>query len=630
MCGIAGIIDFGHGSSEKTLGSMTAALHHRGPDNASCSFHTDAAAQIGLGHARLSILDLSPAGNQPMHYKSLSIVFNGEIYNFRELRKELESEGHTFVSNSDTEVILHAFEAWGVACVHRFIGMFAFLLHDRQAGKIYGFRDRAGVKPFFYYHHDNLFLFASELKAFHKHPRFRKEINIQALYAYFDFGYVPSPHSIFEHTYKVQPGHYFCFDLEKRALSFHRYWNVDDGYFRPKLDISYPEARQHLSTILESAFRYRLVSDVPVGIFLSGGYDSTAVTAILQKNTGQKLKTFTIGFSEGNNEAPYARRVAEHLGTDHYEHYCTDQEVRDIIYDLPVIYDEPFADSSAIPTILVSRFARQQITVALSADAGDEIFAGYKTYRALYRKFRHIQRVPHFLRTPAGMATRALQHALPGSKATLKHKLESFSKLMLTPEHEAGMALLRKYYRLPEQYRDRFIRRKNEALRTRYDDDPSHYHHFMDMLCASGYKSFLENDLMTKVDRATMSVSLEGREPFLDHRIIEFVSQLPISYKFNKTTSKRILRDIVHDHVPREMMDRPKAGFTIPIHRSLQNGLDFFLDDYLSPEKLSKSELFHHDFLNENVKRFRAKKFPYKPFIWKLLVFQMWYEKWME
>ena len=367
----------------------------------------------GLGHRRLSIIDLSNAASQPMQFENLYIVFNGEIYNYNEIRDELIAKGHQFSTHSDTEVILHAFKEWGNKCVDRFIGMFAFVIYDKLQQKVFCVRDRAGVKPFFWYHKKGLFLFASELKAFHQHPGFEKEMNTDAVAAFMQYGYVPTPHCIFNDTYKLQPGHTLTLDLQTEKIAIEKYWDVLDFYNKPKLTISLPDAITETERILEKAFQYRMVADVPVGVFLSGGYDSTCVTALLQKNSTSKINTFTIGVHDkGLNEAPFAKATADHLGTNHTEYYCTSHEALEIVPDLPFYYDEPFADSSAIPTTLVSKLARQKVTVALSADAGDEIFAGYNKYDYIARVKNKIDKVPSPLRK--GVA--AMMQHIPAHK----------------------------------------------------------------------------------------------------------------------------------------------------------------------------------------------------------------------
>lgn len=379
MCGIAGFVDFNARNSKEHLISMTDALMHRGPDASGYYFEQKPQFSIGLGHRRLSIIDLSPAGNQPMQFSNgrYWIIFNGEIYNFAEIKEKLVRLGHHFDTQSDTEVILHAYQEWGMEALEHFIGMFAFVLYDTHLETLICCRDRAGVKPFFYFWKDGVFLFGSELKAFIPNPFFKKEIEINAVGSFMQFGYIPAPHCIFKNCFKLLPAHYLQLNLKTREIETTKYWNVYDFYNRKKLKISVGDAVTETEKVLEKAFNYRMVADVPVGVFLSGGYDSTCLVALLQKNHSKKLKTYTIGFEDEKlNEAKYAREIANLFNTDHHEYYCTEKDALNVIPDLPYFFDEPFADNSAIPTILVSKMARQSVTVALSADAGDEIFGG--------------------------------------------------------------------------------------------------------------------------------------------------------------------------------------------------------------------------------------------------------------
>lgn len=629
MCGITGFIDFNKNSSSEILEKMVGTLKHRGPDDWGARIFSSERALVGLGQTRLSIIDTSSQGHQPMEYKELSIVFNGEIYNYKEIKKELSNLGHQFVSHSDTEVILHAFEEWAEACVAKFIGMFAFVIYDKVKQTVHAFRDRVGVKPFFYYQKNGIILFSSELKAFHKHTKFDKTIDVNALAAYFDYGYVPSPYCIFQDTYKLDPGHYLKLDLTRNEMEIQEYWNSDNFYARPKLTVSYQEAKKELHQLLISAYNYRMVADVPVGVFLSGGYDSTSVAAILQDSSSQKIKTFTIGFEEGNNEAPYAKENAAYLGTDHYEYYCSENEAKEIIKDLPYFYDEPFGDSSAIPTTLVSKFAKQQVTVALSADGGDEIFCGYQSYPKAAKTMKRIRNYPSFIRPFAKTAIGLGAKIIPESSHQLKHKMRGLSDSLTTNDFEVALNIFHKSRQLPRHIRNRFLTNEVMELKTPFIVKHQIHNSIVEMLMAVDYKTYLPNDILTKVDRATMSASLEGREPILDHRIFEFAAQLPIDYKYDGLTTKRILKDITHEYIPKEMMDRPKTGFSLPIAKWLRNDLSFLIDKYLSEKALASSGFFNEHYLIKQINLFNDNKFHYTPFIWKLLMFQMWFDEWM-
>ena len=628
MCGICGFVDFNSTSNKELLDAMTSTLHHRGPDDRGTEIYNQNNLVVGFGQTRLSIIDLSPLGHQPMEYESYSIVFNGEIYNFKEVKKELTSLGHKFISESDTEVILHSYKEWGVSCVSKFIGMFAFVIFDKLTNEITIVRDRAGVKPLFYYWKDDLFLFSSELKTFHEHPKFVKKINKKAIHQFMDFGYIPSPYCIFENCKKLNSGNILKLSLDKKEIEITKYWDVTDYYKLPKLEISYDEAKVEVEKLLISACEYRMVSDVPVGVFLSGGFDSTAVTALLQTNRKEKLKTFTIGFEEGNNEAPFAQDIAKYLGTNHTEYYCTIKEAQDIIPNLPFYYDEPFADSSAIPTTLVSKLARKSVTVALSADAGDELFAGYNIHRTFLNNLSSIHKIPQVLYKPVGILLGISSSILPRRKYGLKHKLKTLSKVLTSEKNKFHQELYRSYFSLSNAVKKDLFKEKLNLPETIFDSDFTGFKQDLSIPLAIDYSMYLENDLLTKVDRATMSVSLEGREPFLDHRIIEYVAQLPMDFKYGQT-QKRILRDIVYKYIPKELMDRPKTGFSIPIYNWLKTDLRYLIEENLDSSSIEETGMFNVSSVEKIKILFFNDQLDDLTIIWKLLQFQMWYKKWM-
>lgn len=629
MCGITGFIDFNKNTSKEILENMVDTLHHRGPDDRGTQLFQLNDCIVGLAQARLSIIDLSEGGHQPMHYENLSIVFNGEIYNYKQVKKTLIDLGHQFVSSSDTEVILHAFVEWGKDCVEKFIGMFAIVLLDKRNQQVHFCRDRAGVKPFYYYWKNHLLLFASELKAFHEHSLFEKEIDQAALEIYFDYGYIPSPYSIFKNCKKLRPGHWLSIDLESEKSQSQTYWNVHDFYKKEESKIGYEQAKEEIHTVLKSACEYRMVADVPVGVFLSGGYDSTAVTAILQKDRTERLKTFTIGFEEGNNEAPFAKETALFLGTEHNEYFCSTKEAQDIIPYLPFYYDEPFADSSAIPTTLVSIMARKQVTVALSADAGDEVFAGYNSYPKMLAYSEKLNRIPSALKPVASLFLKASKKFISTSKPELRHKFNGIAEALQSNEKQQLADLVWKATCLPNDFASNIFAKKIGEYQTGYQIDTNDYRDGLSVLLAMDYDMYLENDILAKVDRATMSVSLEGREPLLDHRLLELAATLPSQFKYDGTVGKKILKDIVHEYIPKEMMERPKTGFSLPIYSWLQNDLSYLLDEYLNKMAIDESQLFNSNFVLNIVQQFRRGNFHYKTLIWKLLMFQMWYKKWM-
>ena len=633
MCGISGFIDFTKKTDRTILEKMNRIMAHRGPDGEGYGIYNSNTATIGLGHRRLSIIDLTEGGSQPQTFKSLHITFNGEIYNYAEIKKTLEDKGHQFNSHSDTEVILHAYAEWGSKALQQFIGMFAFVIYDEAKQKLFACRDRAGVKPFFYYWKDDLFLFGSELKALMQHPSFIKKINLDAAAAYMQLGYVPTPHCIFNNAHKLKPGHFLEVDVNSKSITATQYWNVYDAYNQPVLKIDLPDAIAETEKLLISAFQYRMVSDVPVGVFLSGGYDSTCVTALLQANNTEKIKTFTIGVPDaGLNEAPYAKEIAAHLGTDHTEYYCTEKEAIEIVPQLPFFYDEPFADSSAIPTTLVSKIAREKVTVALSADAGDEIFAGYNRYDYMAKYGKKLQRIPGFVRkTTAAVMDVVPANSIPyfNKKYLFANRYEKIKSLLKNPSEQNLLISITKQMD-SDEIGDLF-KGQIATLPTAFDSGELKGENYSTLayMMAIDYQTYLLDDILQKVDRAAMSVSLEGREPFLDQRVIEWAAKLPMDYKYNNGSKKFIIKEIVHKYIPNAMLDRPKMGFGIPIAAWLQKDLKPFVDNYFDAAFINKQNIFNNEEVQRIKDSFYKGKIERAEKIWYLLMFQMWYDKWM-
>ena len=634
MCGVAGFIDFKKNSTEIDLKSMIAPLNHRGPDGEGTLVLKNENAKVGLGHKRLSIIDLSITGKQPMSFDKLHITYNGEIYNYQEIKQDLSALGHEFVGESDTEMILHAYQEWGLKCIDRFVGMFAIVLFDEQKNEVHLIRDRAGVKPLFYYQKNDLILFASELKSFHKHSRFEKELDLNAVAAFMQYGYVPTPHCIFKNCYKINPGNYLKIDLSSKIKKEFQYWNVYDYYNKPKLTISYKDAIEKTKQILLSAFQYRMVADVPVGIFLSGGYDSSTVSALLQANSYSKLKTFTIGVPDiGLNEAPYAKDIAKHLGTDHYEINCTEKEAIDMVKDLAFFYDEPFADSSAIPTTLVSKMARKEVTVALSADGGDEIFGGYNRYDYMVKYGKKLNAIPSFLRqTIVGVMNNISSENIPvlKNKYNFHNRYEKLKIVLKNPSDEEIMLSLSQQF--TDTQMKKIMLSDFKSLNTMFESDEikNRLKSPLSYMMAVDFQTYMLDDILQKVDRATMTHSLEGREPMLDHRILEFAAQLPDHFKYFKGIKKRILRDIAHDYIPKKLLDRPKMGFAIPIASWLETDLKEYVDHYINQKRILSQGIFKWDFIAKLKYGFYSGRKEYDTKLWYFLMFQMWHEKWME
>jgi len=638
MCRITGFWDTNFRGSydlEETVLAMTTTLAHGGPDDA--GKFVDKEHCLALGHRRLSIIELSSLGHQPMVFENLIITYNGEIYNHVEVRRSLEELGYSFNSHSDTEVILKAFHKWGIDCVLRFRGMWSFAIWDKAEKKLYLCRDRMGVKPLYWYFQDGLFMFGSELKAFHQHPRFKKEISKDAVALYLKYSYIPAPHCIFRGAHKLGPGSFLVIGKDQNPVT-KTYWDIDEFYLKGAADRSKwlkrseADVSAELEDILTNAFKLRMVSDVPVGMFLSGGVDSSLVTALLQKEYTSPLKTFTIGFNESTyNEAMWARKVAKHLGTDHTELYCTPREAFEVIPKLSEIYDEPFGDASAIPTYLVSKLACQQVKVALSADGGDEQFCGYPRYINIAR----IAGMPHVLRstlgsfltvTPPSFAV-ALYRMLRFSLPKWKNFDDKYLKL-IDVMNERGAQVqfdVTKSYFLKREMNGLGmpqVSQRNNIKDLAVDDITS--------LMRIDMKTSLIDDMLTKVDRASMSVALENREPFLDNKVIEFSSQMPIEFKYKNGRTKHILKQILRKYVPKDYFDRPKMGFEIPIHDWFKADLKDIYSEYLSEARLRESGIFQKEVVSELLSRHQQGKMVDGNKLWLLCNFEMWQERWMK
>jgi asparagine synthase (glutamine-hydrolysing) len=628
MCGITGFIDYRSQTSLDTLQAMRDSLAHRGPDDADGVVVSLSNASVGLAHRRLSVLELSSLGHQPMHHGNLTIVFNGEIYNYQEVRDELTTNhGHVFHTNSDTEVILHAFEQWGLKSVDRFIGMFAFVILDRKTEQLFLCRDRLGVKPLYCYLNEGLFLFSSELKAMHQHPRFRKAVNPEAVSLYMQYGYVPGPRSIFENTWKLPAGHWCVFDIRNNRESHIPYWSAAGQYQTPTLNLSYEEALAQTHDLLRSAVSYRMVSDVPVGVFLSSGFDSTLVTALMQECSGTRAKTFTIGFPSGVDESPMAGEIASILQTDHTSYNCTEREALDIIPDLPLYFDEPCDDVSCIPTILVSRLARKKVTVALSGDGGDEFFAGYNSFRHQLNMLNRIRRIPGGPATAAMI--RLVSRAIPARNFSMHKKLAGIADVLRQPRARQLTVLAEKASSLPVSLVRSLMKQSFGTVRHPFFEKAlAGYHEEESALLAFAIEGPLTDQLLVKVDRSSMSASLEAREPLLDHRLMEFSARLPFRFKNSHGVGKRILRDITCRYVPEQVMNRPKIGFDLPLTKWLRGDLSFLIDEYLNDNAVRASDCFELSAVKAQIAQFKKGDVRYEQVVWRMLNYQMWYKKW--
>jgi asparagine synthase (glutamine-hydrolysing) len=641
MCGFAGVLSSASrpGSVDErrdVVARMGATLVHRGPDDDGVWVDTETG--VGLAHRRLSIIDLSEAGRQPMSSACgrFVIVYNGEIYNFLELRPELESAGYAFRGHSDTEVLLAALAQWGIdRTLARINGMFAFALWDRHERKLHLARDRMGKKPLYYGWAGDDFVFGSELKALRAHPGFAAEVDPSALTLFLRYAYVPAPYSIYRNTYKLPQGSVLTLDAEAAArgpASFTPgervsvYWSAIDRAERiagEPFDASDAEVADSLDELLRDAVACRLIADVPLGAFLSGGIDSSIVVALMQVQSTRPVRTFTIGFHHEHNEAEHAGAVARHLGTDHCELYVEGEDTLGVIDVLPTVFDEPFADASQIPTLIISRLARQHVTVALSGDGGDELFFGYRRYFRGRKIWPVVRRLPGGVRrTLASIARRA------GASEPGEGKLHN-----LSADLEATT--------LNAMFRNRVSRWKDPAaLVVDGSEPPSAFDAVFDRLARSeaaadaerwmmlvDLATYLTDDILVKVDRASMAASLEVRAPLLDYRVVEMASRLPTHLKFRDGAGKWILRQVLARYVPPALTERPKTGFGAPIRQWLRGALREWGEDLLAADRLKREGFFRQDAIRAMWSENMSGRRKWHNHLWPVLMFQAWLER---
>ena len=624
MCGICGF----YSKKEIRRGQlegMNDTMIHRGPDDAGAEiFDERDGYRVGLAQRRLSILDLSPLGHQPMHAADgrVSLVFNGEIYNFEELRAQLP--GYPFRSRCDTEVLLAAYEAWGISFVEKCSGMFAIALYDRQDGSLYLIRDRIGKKPLYYWEDGQNLVFGSELKAIMACPGFPRTLRRDVLPRYLFQQYIPEPETVFEQVFQLLPGEMlrFCRGRAKKE----RYWSIPGKYREGMADpvTDYGEGKARLKELLTAAVKRRMIADVELGTFLSGGYDSSLVTAIAAGLSEKPVKTFSIGFEEAAyDESGYAEKIASCLGTEHTKRIITEKEMFDLVESIPKYYDQPFADSSQIPTMLVSALAKEKVTVALSGDGGDEFFCGYGLYDKLYQAQRldRLGGLVYGLCGLPGLKQAKTLEKLPFSVQVIAKNRDSRMKTQLCSPHY--LDCVRK---MAGEGEVRFLQEAGYGVK-----DWQVRRMLLDM------ETYLPGDILCKVDRASMKYSLEARCPILDRDVMEYSFRLPQSFKYKNGTKKKILKEIAWDYLPKELLERPKKGFSVPMDKWLAGPLKERLLDYADAGFLKRQGLFCPEYTQAFVGEWLGRGDAGagsgandSKILWAFFIFQQWYERWMQ
>ncbi len=647
MCGFAGFLqkkEIDRNTISQTVRAMGKRLNHRGPDDS--GIWVDPHCPFAVSHQRLSILDLSPNGHQPMLSASgrYVIAYNGEIYNFLELKKQLHKEGCSFSGGSDTEILLAAIESWGLSStLAKIRGMFAFALWDVRKRKLHLARDRMGEKPLYYGLLGDVFFFGSELKAFQVHPDWQGEIDRDSLSLYVQFNYVPTPRSIYKGIYKLEAGTFIEVSLDDNEInvtSCTNYWSLKGIVKNRKyMDKSRSDhAIDGLDHLISLSVEEKMLADVPVGAFLSGGVDSSIIAAHMQKCSERPISTFTIGFHEKtHNEAVYAKKVADYLGTDHTELYINPRDTLAVVDKLPQMYDEPFSDFSQIPTYLISQLAKQSVTVCLSGDGGDELFGGYGRYQLTESSWSKIRSLPFPLRAIASKILLALPNASldvlfllskrwfaqHGKAGAVSDKIKKVAEILDAKSREAYYQKMLSTYKQAENV----VIHGKSSPEYFWDDTCVDGLSFFESMMLVDQTNYLSDDILVKVDRASMAESLETRVPLLDHRIVEYAWQVPTSLKYKDQKGKWLLHQVLYKHIPRELVDRPKMGFSVPIDSWLRGELRDWAESLLNAERLASEGFFHVGTVRKKWEEHCFGKRNWKYHLWNILMFQAWYEE---
>lgn len=606
MCGITGFIS--PNFNKEHLVNMTESLNHRGPDAEGYFFNNHKA--IGLGHKRLSIIDLSNAANQPMtsHCGRYKMIYNGEVYNFKQIKNQIGIK--KWKTNSDSEVILEAFSKWGIDFVHKLNGMFAIAIYDLQEDKLFLIRDRMGIKPLYYYKNGEDLIFASEIKAINK-LKINKKFNHDSIYAYLHLGYIPANQTIFRNIFKVNPGSYLIYS--KNSFQEKYYWKPENKILE-KTITELNSSKKQLKSLLRDSIKKRLISDVPIGTFLSGGTDSSIVTAVAQEVNDAPINTFSIGFNEAKyNESEHAKKVANHLKTNHHEFILSENDALNELENIMDHFDEPFADSSALPTMLVSKMAKKHVTVCLSGDGGDELFMGYGAYNWANR-INH----PIF-----GNLKIPISKLLQLSKRNQKKRA---ALVFNSPQKNwKSHVFSQEQYFFSELEIDQLLLNKSKSLRINNlnnDIELSRNLSFSEKQAFFDLNNYLIDDLLVKVDRSSMYSSLEARVPLLDHNIIEFAININPKLKINNGVKKYILKELLYEYVPKNIIDRPKWGFSIPLEKWLQKDLNYLINKYLDKTSIEQTNIFDYEAIKSIIMKFEKGQHYLYNRLWNLILIQ--------